>query len=129
VHEFSIAQQIVDVVLRTAREQEAQQVERVLVIIGELTLLNQEQVRFWVEEFFSQRPETQGARLDIDTKAARVHCGGCGYQGPPPMPGPEAHFLMPSLVCPHCGQAGMEIRSGRECLVKRITVTKSNVRE
>jgi hydrogenase nickel insertion protein HypA len=129
MHEFSIAHQIVEVVLRTAREQEARQVERVVVVIGELALLNGEQVRFWVEQLFEQKPETQGAQLDIETRVARVRCAECGYQGPPPMPGPEAHFLMPSLVCPQCGQAGMEIQEGRECLVQRITVSTANARK
>jgi hydrogenase nickel insertion protein HypA len=129
MHEFSIAQQIVEVVLRTAQEQEAQQVERVTVVIGELALLNQEQVGFWVEEMFSRRPVTQKARLDIETRVARVSCRQCGFEGPPPMPGPEAHFLTPSLVCPRCGGVGMDIREGRECLVKRITLTKEGAPE
>jgi len=126
MHEFSIAQQIVEVVLRTAREQQAREVERVVVVIGELALLNGEQVKFWVEEMFSRQPLTRSARLDLETRPGRVHCPGCGFQGDPPMPGPEAHFLSPSLICPRCGQAGMEIREGRECLVKRITITKEN---
>jgi len=129
VHEFSIAQQIVDVVRQTAREQDARQVERVTLVIGELALLNGEQVKFWVEEMFSRRPLTRGARLDIEARSARVHCRGCDFDGPPPIPGPEAHFLTPSLICPQCGRAGMEIREGRECLIKRITLIKDDDRE
>jgi hydrogenase nickel insertion protein HypA len=124
MHEFSISQQIVDVVLRTLREQEARLVERVVVVIGELALLNEDQVRFWVEEMFSKKPQTCQARLEIILNPALVQCAGCGFQGPPPMPGPEAHFLTPVLICPHCGQAGMAIREGRECLVKTITLKK-----
>ena len=129
VHEFSIAQQIVEVVLKTAKEQDARQVERVTLVIGELTLLNGEQVGFWVEEAFSRRPLTRGARLDIDIRSARVHCRGCGFEGPPSIPGPEAHFLTPSLICPQCGRTGMEIREGRECLIKRITLIKDDDQE
>jgi hydrogenase nickel insertion protein HypA len=129
MHEFSIAQQIVEVVLRTAREQQAREVERVVVVIGELALLNGEQVKFWVEEIFSHQPLTRSARLDLETRPGRVHCPQCGFQGDPPMPGPEAHFLSPTLICPQCGQPGMEIREGRECLVKRITVTRGDGQE
>jgi hydrogenase nickel insertion protein HypA len=124
MHEFSIAQQIVEVVLRTARENQAKLVERVLVVIGELALLSDEQVRFWVEEIFSHKALTRGAKLEIHTKPASVHCEGCGYQGAPPRPGPEAHFLLPTLVCPRCGQPGMAIKEGRECLIQRITFRK-----
>ena len=129
MHEFSIAQQIVEVVLRTAEEQKAREVERVVVVIGELALLNGEQVKFWVEEMFTHRPLTRSAQLDVETRPGLVSCPECGFQGPPPVPGPEAHFLSPTLICPQCGRAGLEIREGRECLVKRITVTKGNDRE
>jgi len=126
MHEFSIAQQIVEVVLRTAREQQAREVERVVVVIGELALLNGEQVKFWVEEMFSHQPLTRSARMDLEIRPGRVRCSQCDFEGDPPTPGPEAHFLSPTLICPRCGQAGLEIREGRECLVKRITITKEN---
>ena len=126
MHEFSIAQQIVEVVLRTAREQQAREVERVELVIGELALLNGEQVRFWVEEMFSRQSLTSSARLDVETRPGRVRCPECGFEGDPPVPGPEAHFLSPALICPRCGRAGLEIREGRECLVRRITVTRAD---
>jgi hydrogenase nickel incorporation protein HypA/HybF len=126
MHEFSIAQQIVEVVLRTAREQQAREVERVELVIGELALLNGEQVRFWVEEMFSRQPLTGSARLEMEIRPGRVRCPGCGFEGDPPAPGPEAHFLSPALICPQCGRAGLEIREGRECLVRRITVTRED---
>jgi hydrogenase nickel insertion protein HypA len=124
MHEFSIAQQIAEVVLRTARENQARLVERVLVVIGELALLSEEQVRFWVEEIFSHRAMTRDAQLEIVIKPALAHCQKCGFQGSPPQPGPEAHFLFPTLACPRCGQPGMAIKEGRECLIQTITFQK-----
>ena len=124
MHEFSIAQQIAQVVFRTAREKEAKLVERVVVVIGELALLNEEQVRFWVEEIFSGQQITRGAELVITIKPALALCSHCGFQGAPPCPGPEAHFLTPALICPQCGQLGMAIKEGRECLIQRITFQK-----
>jgi hydrogenase nickel incorporation protein HypA/HybF len=124
MHEFSIAQQIVQVVLRTARENQAKSVERVVMVIGELALLNEEQVRFWVEEIFSHQPMTRGAELEIMLKPALARCSHCGFEGAPTSPGPEAHFLTPALSCPRCGQRGMAIKEGRECLVQRITLQK-----
>jgi hydrogenase nickel insertion protein HypA len=124
MHEYSIAQQIADVVFRTAREKDAQVVERVVVVIGELALLNEEQVRFWVEEIFSRHDQTRGAILDIQLRPALARCSDCGFQGPPPKPGPEAHFLTPTLSCPQCGQQGLSIVEGRECLIQRVTLQK-----
>lgn len=121
MHEFSIAQQIVEVVLRTARENQAKLVERVLVVIGELALLSEEQIRFWVEEIFSHKALTRDAELEIVTRPATVSCEGCGYQGAPPQLDPEAHFLFPTLVCPRCGRPGLAIKEGRECLIQKIT--------
>lgn len=124
MHEFSIAQQIVQVVRRTARENKAQQVERVVVVIGELALLSEEQIRFWVEEIFSHESMTRRAKLEIIVKPALARCSQCGFQGAPGCPGPEAHFLLPSLTCPRCGHPGMAIEEGRECQVQKITLRK-----
>lgn len=124
MHEFSIAQQIVDVVFRTAQENEAQLIERVVVVIGELTLLSEEQVRFWLQEFFSHKPISREACVEIIVQPALIRCSHCGFEGAPPCPGPEAHFLLPILACPRCGQSGVTIKEGRECLVKKITVKK-----
>ena len=124
MHEFSIAQQIAQVVFRTARENEAKLVERVVVVIGELALLNEEQVRFWVEEVFSRQPMTRGAELEIILRPALALCSHCGFEGAPTCPGPEAHFLTPAMICPRCGQLGMAIKEGRECLIQRITFQK-----
>jgi Zn finger protein HypA/HybF involved in hydrogenase expression len=99
-------------------------VERVVVIIGEMALLNEEQVRFWVEEIFSHREQTRGAELDIQLRPAAVRCAHCGFQGAPPKAGPEAHFLTPVLTCPECGQPGLSIVEGRECLIQRVTLKK-----
>jgi len=124
MHELSISQQIAEVVWRTARENQAKSVERVVVVIGELALLSQDQIRFWVEELFSQRQETHQASLEIVTQPALAQCPGCGFQGPPPMPGPEAHWLALALSCPRCQRPGLAIKEGRECLVRRITLHK-----
>lgn len=124
MHEFSIAQQIAEVVFQTAQENEAQQIERVVVVFGELTMLNEEQVRFWLEEIFSQKAMSRGVLLEINIRPALVRCSSCGFEGAPPSPGPEAHFLLPALVCPRCGQPGVAIKEGRECQVQKITLKR-----
>jgi hydrogenase nickel insertion protein HypA len=124
MHEFSIAQQITDVVFRTALENEAKLVERVVVIIGELTLLSEEQVRFWVEEIFSHKVLTREAEVEILIKPALARCSQCGFEGTPPQPGVEAHFMTPALACPRCGQPGMAVKEGRECLIQRVILKK-----
>ncbi len=124
MHEFSIAQQIADVTFRTAKENKAQQVERVVVVIGELTMLSEEQVRFWVEEIFSHKALTREAEVEILLKPALALCSHCGFEGAPPYPGPEAHFMTPALQCPKCGRMGMTVKEGRECQIQRLTLKK-----
>jgi hydrogenase nickel insertion protein HypA len=124
MHEFAISQQIVEVVLRTAQENEAREVERVVVVIGELALISEEQVRFWVQEMFSHKPLTRHAELEMVCRPAVVSCPSCQFKGPPPAPGPEAHFMVPLLTCPRCNQQGLVIEEGRECLIERITLKR-----
>ena len=48
--------------------------------IGELTLLNVEQVTFWIDELF-KGSVAEGAKVKVKTIKARIKCESCGYKG------------------------------------------------
>ena len=123
MHEFSAAQWIVETALREASRLGAKEVREVHVVIGELSLLNVEQVRFWFD-VLKEDSMLKGARLVVERREGRVRCPHCGYEGPMEVvDDPAYHIAFPTLACPSCGMP-VEIVEGRDCLVKHIVVVK-----
>lgn len=123
MHEFSIASEIVRTVLDSAEKNEGKKVLSVQLEIGELALLNVEQVTFWVCELF-KGTIAEGAKVKVKTIKARIKCKPCGYQGGMSLDkqDPLQHFIPYS--CPKCGSFEIKVEKGRECTVKRIQALK-----
>ena len=121
MHEFSVTSQIVQSVLEEAKKRGAKKVLEVHLVIGSLTLLGIDQVRFSYE-MLAENTIMKGSRLFIKRRAARVNCGGCGYKGAMRFrKSPLYHIRSPTLACPRCGSA-VEIVEGKECLIRSIKI-------
>lgn len=127
MHEFAVASEIVDQVLHSARKNQGKKILSIRLAIGELTLLNTEQLHFWVRELF-KGSIAEDAEIEIHLIRARVSCGRCGYRGGIPSPQDQAmsHQILPH--CPRCHSFQIEIKKGRECLLKGIRVLREQVR-
>jgi hydrogenase nickel incorporation protein HypA/HybF len=130
VHEFGIAWEIWQSVQRAAQEHgSGMRVRTITVEIGELNLIEDEQLRFWVTEL-AERDGSPGVELRIMHLPATVRCRECGEaktaeirdsrvesqaadrdwrlrQGWCARPGP----------CPRCGSGEVEVIGGREVRV------------
>jgi hydrogenase nickel incorporation protein HypA/HybF len=121
MHEFSMTQQIVQTVLEEAKKHDARRVTSVHLIIGKLTFLGIEQIKF------SYRLLVKGtimehSKLLIEEMEPTVKCASCGYEGPAKyMDDPAFHFGIPTLTCPKCGKQ-VTIKLGRECTIKNIGI-------
>jgi len=123
LHEFSAARWIVETAIKEASKLGAKEVREVHVVIGDLSLLNVEQVRFWFD-VLKEDSMLKGARLVVERREGRVRCPHCGYEGPMEVvDDPAYHIAFPTLACPSCGMP-VEIVEGRDCLVKHIVVVK-----
>ena len=123
MHEFSISNEIVENVLDTAKKNSGKKVLSVQLEIGELALLNAEQVTFWVRELFRETV-AEGARVKVKTVKARIHCESCGYKGGMNVDrqDPFRHVILYS--CPKCNSSQIKVEKGRECHLRRIQVVK-----
>jgi hydrogenase nickel incorporation protein HypA/HybF len=123
MHEFSISSEIVRTVLDTAEKGHGKKVLSIQMEIGELTLLNTDQVFFWVRELF-KGSKAEGAEVKIKTIKARIHCKTCGYKGgiKSDQEDPFRHLAL--QTCPQCNSFQIKIEKGRECILKRIQVVK-----
>jgi len=119
LHEFSFTSRIGERGLQEAEKHHAKRVVEVHLVIGKLTFLNPEQVRF-AFEVLTKGTILEGSRLLIEEREGWVRCPQCGYEGRLNcQDNPIYHLLAPTLRCPRCGGI-VEIMEGRECLIKRV---------
>lgn len=121
MHEFSVANDAVDKIMKTALTRGAKRICEVEVLLGELSLLGEDQFLFWLKEMLRSKGEiTQHVKIDLKHSLAVVKCNQCGYEGNL-RPADEKHFH-PVFRCPSCHQSDLEIKKGRECVLNRIQI-------
>ena len=124
MHEASIAQSIVQTVLKEANKQRALYIESVEIEIGELTFLGIEQIEFWIKTGF-QGTIAEKAEIVIKQVKGIIHCKACDYQGELNIQtDPAYHISIPTFSCPQCKRSKIEITQGREALIRRIKILK-----
>jgi hydrogenase nickel incorporation protein HypA/HybF len=108
MHEMSIAQSLLEIILQ---ESQAHQVMRVLSValqVGELSAVETESLRFCFD-LVTQGTLAEGARLEIERIMVTCRCRECNQE----FPVEELQF-----VCPSCASGDLDILSGRELRVE-----------
>ncbi len=113
MHELSITQSVLDIVLRHAMQSNAQRILGINLVIGELTGFVDDSIQFYFD-FMSKDTLAQGAELNFERIPARVRCHICGAEYAPP----DSRLW----ACPECEALGGEIVSGREFSVASIEI-------
>jgi hydrogenase nickel incorporation protein HypA/HybF len=112
MHEMSITQNMMDIVLEYAEKNSASKVGKINLVIGELTGYVEDSVLFYFD-FFSRGTLAEGAALSFTTIPARGKCRACG-----------AAFDLKEFdwLCPNCQSKELDIIAGRELFVESIEV-------
>jgi hydrogenase nickel incorporation protein HypA/HybF len=119
MHEFSITTQIVNHTLEEAKKHNAKRVSEVHLIIGKLTFLGLEQVKF-AYNLLVKNTIMEGSKLRIEEKDGVVTCNNCRYTGGLKYEDdPIYHLSSPTLDCPKCGGV-VNVVGGKECTIKSI---------
>lgn len=108
MHELSVAYDIYATARRAAQEHHATQVSKVFVEIGEMAMINPEQVEFLFQTIAQDDEVFAGVQLECTVVSVLSRCS-CGYEG-------EERF-----ICPRCGALPEMIR-GREVVVTNIEI-------
>ncbi|MCL6431840.1 MAG: hydrogenase maturation nickel metallochaperone HypA [Anaerolineae bacterium] len=112
MHELSVTQALLSIVLEHAEKAGAKRVIAVDLKVGEISGVVDDSVRLYFE-FLSRDTPAAGARLHFTHVRARLLCRGCGSEFEPG----EAEWL-----CPQCGATGGQLIAGRELMVESIEV-------
>lgn len=123
MHELSMTSKIVESVLGEAKKHGAKKVIEVHLVIGRLTFLGIEQVRF-AYRILTEDSIMKGSKLIIKEKDGLIECSSCGYKGTLEfMDDLMYHVPTPIFKCPECGEA-VKIVEGKECKIERIKMVK-----
>jgi hydrogenase nickel incorporation protein HypA/HybF len=121
MHEFSITTQIVKLILEEVEKHNAKRVNEVHLVIGKLTFLGLEQVKF-AYDLLVKNTILEDSKLHIEEKDGVVKCNNCGYTGDLKYEdNPVYHVPAPTLTCPKC-EGIVTIVGGKECTVKNIKI-------
>lgn len=108
MHEYSIAYDVFMTSRRAAHDNSASRVKKIYVDIGELAMVNPDQVAFLFRTLCEDDELFCDADLVFNPVKTRTRCR-CGYEGPE------------KYICPRCG-ALPEIVAGREIVVTNIEI-------
>jgi len=112
MHELSITQSMVDLVLDEARKAEAARVKKISLVIGEMSGIVDDCVQFYFE-LISKDTIASEATLSFKKVPVEAHCRNCGEVFTP------EEF---DWSCPRCHNTSIEIKTGNELYVESIEV-------
>lgn len=115
MHELAITERILDVVLKHARGQDVNKVVRIHLRIGALSDLEDE----WIQHYFdylSRGTAAENAKLAIVHAPAVLRCKSCDYSFD------AVREELGSARCPECGDAGVQLVTGREYVIENMEV-------
>ncbi len=115
MHELSVTERILNVVLRHAAGHELSRIVRIHLRIGELSDLEDE----WIQHYFdylSRGTLAENAKLAITRAPIVVSCDACSRSFE------VKRGELESARCPDCGELRLALVSGREYVVENMEV-------
>ena len=112
MHEQSIVESLLTLVLKKAEEEKAKRVVRIYLVVGELSGVVDSSVEFYFG-FLGRDTIAEGAELFFMYVPAELRCKNCGN---------TFRFENRKLDCPNCNERKVEIISGRELYLDSIEV-------
>jgi hydrogenase nickel incorporation protein HypA/HybF len=112
MHELSIATDLINTAIATAKQNNAKKVHSVTVEIGELAMINPEQLSF-MYEVLTEENMLKGSKLEIINVPAVMECQHCGYKGP--------LVDRDTCACPKCGLT-LKAIEGRDICLKTMEI-------
>ncbi len=112
MHELSVTQSILKIVLRHAEQAGATRVKQIDLTIGDFSSIVDDSVQFYFD-LIGKNTISEGARLVFNRVPGRLRCWEC-----------QTTFAPDGRVyaCPACGSARVEVIAGREFRVESIEV-------
>ncbi len=117
MHELTVTQSILDIALEHAQQAGAARICRVNLVIGEMTGVAEECVRFYMEAL-SRGTAAEQAEVAVRSVPIAARCRDCAEE-----------FVVRDFkwVCPRCGSTDSDIVAGKELFVESIEVSDIDI--
>lgn len=110
MHELSIIDSVINMVLENCRENNINKVDRIVLKIGEFSCVDNSSLLFAFESL-SRDSICEGALLDIGKVCGMAYCKECDK---------EFYVEFNKKECPICNKKSMDITNGYEMLLYKI---------
>lgn len=132
MHEWALAEAVVSSVMEYARSRRASRVRQVVVSLGELQAIDEEILRFALDELRKNTPIPIDDFV-LESEEAVFRCRACGYEWRLREVGElgeevrEFIHFVPEVVhtylrCPRCGSPDFEVVRGRGVRIKEVVL-------
>jgi len=121
MHEYSLAMDLMESVLRTAEENQAAVVNQIYIKVGKAAHVNPIQLEFCLKSI-GEGTIAENAAYSFEPVSPEIKCE-CGYFGKSEETGDFTDILeyLTALKCPVCGK-NVEITGGTELSVESIDI-------
>lgn len=118
MHEFSIAEDILNAALDAVKESGASSIKNISIDVGELMMANLEQLDFALKSL-SVGTLAENMSIELNTVPGKFRCDN-GHVNEISIDDDDLYLALASLRCPDCGSP-LQVLSGRECVLRKIT--------
>ncbi len=112
MHEFSLTEKILRIVLNEAEAHQAREVKKIRIIVGDLSGVVNDSVEMYFR-LISKGTIAEKAALEFIRQKAQLYCETCRT---------EYTKTNYDFLCPTCGNLGRLTDTGQECIVQNIEV-------
>jgi hydrogenase nickel incorporation protein HypA/HybF len=121
MHEAALAESILKTILDVALRNEAKEILRVEMEVGEICLVNMEQLTFLIGTF-ARETIAKDMEFLVKKVETKIRCKECSYLGGIEYKevDPEWHYRVPIFGCVRCKSNRTEIVQGKELTIKSI---------
>jgi len=133
MHEWALAEGIIATAIEYGKENKANEIVKIVIVLGELQDVEQEILEFALAQL-KKDTMAANAELTFEKEHAVFRCRNCGYQWNMKQSEKELtddirediHFV-PEVVhsflsCPRCGSRDFEVVKGRGVYIKEMVV-------
>ena len=124
MHEVSVVSDIVSAILKELEKYNVEKVEEVVLVVGDMTSLGEEQLEF-AYEIVTKETKLEGSKLIIEHEKIRVKCKECDYEGEVRMLESDyGEHTIPILSCPKCN-GKVKVTAGQTCRVRNLKIVEA----
>ncbi|UCG04442.1 MAG: hydrogenase maturation nickel metallochaperone HypA [Candidatus Heimdallarchaeota archaeon] len=122
MHEFSLAQSVLETTMSIAQERSVERIRKVILKFGIFALVQEDQFRFCFDLIKADSDLTAKSELEIIWTPGELECESCTFEGKIEDFSQEHNELAPFFQCPNCKSYSTRIISGTETIIDSIIV-------